>query len=80
MSVLGIKIEPLAISVSFTKDSLCVALADGREVVVPLEWFPTLRDATDAQRQDWRLIGRGIGIHWEAIDEDISVESLLASQ
>ena len=80
MSVLGIKIEPLAISVSFTKDSLCVALADGREVVVPLEWFPTLRDATDPQRRDWRLIGRGIGIHWESIDEDISVESLLASE
>ena len=80
MSVLGIKIEPLATSVSFTKDSICVALADGREVVVPLEWFPTLRDATDAQRRDWRLIGRGIGIHWESIDEDISVESLLASQ
>jgi hypothetical protein len=71
-------IEPLATSVSFTKDSLCVALADGREVVVPLEWFPTLRDATDQQRQDWRLIGRGVGVHWEQIDEDISVESLLA--
>ena len=80
MSVLGIKIEPLATSVSFTKDSLCVALADGRELVVPLEWFPALRDATDVQRQDWRLIGRGIGIHWESIDEDISVESLLASE
>jgi hypothetical protein len=80
MSVLGIKIEPLATSVSFQTDSLCVALADGREVVVPLEWFPALRDATDAQRQDWRLIGRGVGIHWESLDEDISVESLLASE
>ena len=80
MSVSGIRIEPLATSVSFTEDSLCVALADGREVVVPLEWFPSLRDATDQQRRDWRLIGRGIGIHWESIDEDISVESLLASQ
>ena len=80
MSVSTIKIEPLAVSVSFTEDSLCVALADGREVVVPLEWFPTLRDATDQQRQDWRLIGRGIGIHWPSIDEDISVESLLASE
>ena len=80
MSVSGIKIESLATSVSFTKDSLCVALADGREVVVPLEWFPTLRDATDAQRRNWRFIGRGIGIHWESIDEDISVESLLAAE
>lgn len=80
MSVLDVKIEPLATAVSFTQDSLRVALADGREVLVPLEWFPALRDATDAQRENWRLIGRGIGIHWESIDEDISVESVLASQ
>lgn len=78
MSILTVKIEPLATDVSFTKDSLCVILADGREVTVPLEWFPRLRDATDEQRKDWRLIGGGIGIHWESIDEDISVESLLA--
>ena len=69
---------PIATDVSFTKDSLCVVLADGREVTVPLEWFHRLRSATDQQRKDWRLIGGGIGIHWEAIDEDISVESLLA--
>ncbi len=80
MSVSGIRVEPLATSVSFTADSLSVALADGREVMVPLEWFPSLRDASDEQRRNWRLIGRGIGIHWESIDEDISVESLLASQ
>ncbi|MCK4625451.1 MAG: DUF2442 domain-containing protein [Phycisphaerae bacterium] len=78
MSISAVKIEPLATDISFTKDSLCVILADGREVTVPLEWFPRLRDATDQQRKDWRLIGGGIGIHWEAIDEDISVESLLA--
>ena len=69
---------PIATDVSFTEDSLCVVLADGREVTVPLEWFPRLRDTTDEQRKDWRLIGGGIGIHWESIDEDISVESLLA--
>ena len=78
MSTLPIKLEPLATAVSFTEDSLRVVLADGREVTAPLEWFPRLRDATDAQRQNWRMIGGGIGIHWEAIDEDISVESLLA--
>lgn len=78
MSVLEIKIEPLATSVSFSEDSLCVTLADGREIAAPLEWFPTLRNAADQQRRDWRLIGGGIGIHWESIDEDISVESLLA--
>ncbi len=79
MSTLAIKVEPRVVDVSVTGDSIHVFLADGREVSVPLEWFPRLRNATDAQRKKWRLIGRGIGIHWEEIDEDISVESLLTT-
>ncbi|MBM2832471.1 MAG: hypothetical protein HW414_1523, partial [Dehalococcoidia bacterium] len=47
------------------------------EISVPVEWFPRLRDATEEQRKRWRLIGKGIGIHWEDIDEDISVAALL---
>ncbi len=78
MSILGVKVEALATDVSFTKDSLRVTLADGREIIVPLEWFTRLRDASDNQKKDWRLIGGGIGIHWEKIDEDISVNTLLA--
>jgi len=78
MSTLAVKIEPLVTDVSFTRDSIYIILADGREISAPLEWFPRLRDAASKQRQNWRLIGGGIGIHWEAIDEDISVESLLA--
>jgi len=78
VSTSQIKIEPLATDVAFGEDTFCVTLADGREVTVPLEWFPRLRDATGEQRCDWRLIGGGVGIHWEAIDEDISVESILA--
>ncbi len=56
-----------------------MALSDGREISVPLEWFPRLRDATPKQRKNWRLIARGIGIHWEDVDEDISVASLLCT-
>ena len=67
----------LALDVRFSDDMLHVNLSDGREVSVPLEWFPRLRDATPKQRKNWRLIGRGIGIHWEDVDEDISVASLL---
>ena len=78
MSFLPIKVEALATDVSFTKDSLRVALADGREIIVPLEWFAHLRDANDNERKDWRLIGGGIGIHWQKLDEDISVSTLLA--
>ena len=77
-STLNVKVEPLATDVSFSKDSLHVILADGREVAAPLEWFPRLRNATDKQRKKWRLIGEGLGIHWPDIDEDIETESLLS--
>ena len=78
MSTLPVKVEALATDVSFTNDSLRVALADGREITVPLEWFARLRDASEDERKVWRLIGGGIGIHWGKIDEDISVSTLLA--
>ena len=69
--------EALAVDVSCSDDSLIVVLDDGRTVSAPLEWFPRLRSATPRQRKEWEPIGGGIGIHWEAIDEDISVASLL---
>jgi len=72
------KVEPLAVEVSFQDDSLRVVLVDGREISVPLAWFPRLLQAGSRQREKWRLIGGGIGIHWPEVDEDISVESLLA--
>ena len=78
MGTLAVKIEPLVIKVSFTTDMLRVVLADGREVSVPIAWFPRLQKATAKQRKNWRLIGGGVGIHWEGVDEDISVESLLS--
>lgn len=68
----------MATDVAFGEDTFCITLADGRQITVPLEWFPRLRDATEEQRKQWRLIGGGVGIHWKAIDEDISVESILA--
>ena len=77
MSILTEKTEALAIEVSCSADALSVTLNDGRVVSVPLVWFPRLADASPRQRSDWDLIGGGIGIHWEAIDEDISVASLL---
>ncbi len=79
MNTLAAKVEPRIVDLSFTSDALKVVLADGREVSAPLEWFPRLRDANEQQRKNWRLIGRGIGIHWEDVDEDISVRSLLAA-
>ncbi len=69
--------EALAIEVLCSDDTLTVVLDDGRTVSVPLVWFPRLLAATPEQRREWELIGGGIGIHWEAIDEDISIASLL---
>ena len=76
MSTLVEKAEALAVEVSCSNDELSVTLSDGRVVSVPLVWFPRLADATPRDRSDWELIGGGIGIHWEEIDEDISLESL----
>jgi len=73
MGFLAIKIDPRADRIWFNEVSLHVALVDGREISVPLEWFPTLRDATKEQREKWHLIGQGIGIHWDDLDEDLSV-------
>ena len=69
--------EALAVDVALSADTLTVVLSVGRIVSVPVAWFPRLVDATPRQRSDWELIGGGIGIHWEAVDEDISVASLL---
>jgi len=66
------------LGVTFDEDSFWVSLSDGRTLGVPLAWFPRLSHATEAQRTDYRLSPRGI--HWEAIDEDISVAGLLAGR
>ena len=78
MTTLGVKpVSAFAIDVRFDDEMLHVQLSDGREISVPLEWFPRLRSANNEQRSNWRLIGRGVGIHWEDLDEDLSVEGLL---
>jgi hypothetical protein len=77
MAILADRLNAEAMSVEFVGDSIRVALTDGREISAPLEWFPRLRDASDAQRVKWRLIGRGEGVRWPDLDEDISVNALL---
>lgn len=77
MPTLAIRLDPTAVDVQADDTLLRVTLADGRELAAPLEWFPRLRDASPEQRGRWRLIGRGQGVHWPDVDEDISVASLL---
>ena len=72
--------EALAASVAVSDDSLVVDLVDGRTVSVPLAWYPRLLHGLAQERMNWRLVGRGEGIHWPAIDEDIAVADLLAGR
>ena len=79
MNTLAVEIRvPEALNVVLTDDTLSVDLSDGRSISVPIAWFPRLLHSTEQERKNWRLIGRGQGIHWEDIDEDISIEGLLA--
>ena len=77
MSISKINKSKLAQNLSFSKDKMTIFLEDGRELSVPLGWFPKLSDADKDQLQNWRFIGTGEGIHWEDLDEDVSVERLL---
>jgi len=67
-------------NLSVTEDTLTVELSDGRTLSVPLGWYPRLACATPTERRNWRLIGKGHGIHWKDLDEDISVEGLLTGK
>ena len=72
-----IEFDSNAVDVETDEYMLRVRLADGREIAAPLEFFPRLRDATPEQRKEWEIIGDGYGIHWERLDEDISVRGLM---
>lgn len=80
MNSLILKVVPRAMSVVCSEDELRVSLTDGRWLSVPLAWFPRLAHASQSDRSNFELLGEGQGIHWPSIDEDISVEGLIAGQ
>jgi len=81
MSISAYNIEmPYVVNVQITENSLTVDLSDGRSISAPLGWYPRLEHATREELENWRLIGKGHGIHWKDLDEDISVEGLLAGK
>ena len=81
MHISKIEIEvPTAENLTVTEDTLSVDLSDGRTISVPLAWYPRLTYASQSEQNNWRLIGKGYGIHWDDIDEDISIEGLLAGK
>ena len=71
------RVAPRAVRAVVSNDELSVDLSDGRTVIAPLAWYPRLLHGTADERGKWRLIGGGEGIHWPALDEDVSVEGLL---
>jgi len=77
MGILALAADERVASIFFTDDELSVRLMDGRTITVPLAWYPRLLQATEAQRNNWKICGGGYGIHWPDIDEDLSTEGLL---
>ena len=69
--------QPRAIDVAVSDEELIVTLHDGRRLATPLAWYPRLLEATPEQRRHFELLGGGVGIHWPALDEDLSVEGML---
>ncbi|MCC6439242.1 MAG: DUF2442 domain-containing protein [Rhodanobacteraceae bacterium] len=80
MVSLVLDVAPRAMAVECTDDELRVALVDGRRLSVPLVWFPRLAHASPAERANYELLGEGLGVHWPAVDEDISVAGLIAGR
>ncbi len=73
-------LEPMATEVSFDADNMWVQLSDGRQLGVPLAYFPRLAGASPLQRKKYLISGGGVGLHWDDLDEDISVPALLAGR
>jgi len=80
MTISVTETDPVAIDVEVTDAVLRLTLDDGREISAPVAWFPRLRDATANARANWRFIGRGEGVHWPELDEDISVAGILSGK
>ncbi len=77
MTTLAVQADERIKEVEFTGTSIVVDLVDGRSIAVPLTWYPRLLNATPEQRSQWEICGGGYGLHWESIDEDLSIEGML---
>ena len=77
MGTLALNADERVDSVTFLNDALIVGLKDGRQISVPIEWYPRLVGASPETLDNWEICGGGYGIHWPALDEDLSTEGLL---
>jgi hypothetical protein len=77
MTSSSVETKPLARDVSISAGELRISLVDGRRIAVPLTWYPRLAGASEAQLSRWEILGRGEGIRWPELDEDLSVEGIV---
>ena len=77
MGTLALNADERVDSVSFSNDALVVGLKDGRQISVPIDWYPRLAAASADELNDWEICGGGYGIHWSTLDEDLSTEGML---
>ena len=77
MGILALAADERVTNVEVTDTTLSVTLMDGRTIIVPLAWYPRLLNASQSERNYWRIEGGGYGIHWPEIDEDWRFEGLL---
>ena len=80
MNTLTLEEEPLVVDLSVTDERLTIDLADGRTIIIPLDWYPRLLHGTADERQNWQLLGEGYAIEWTDLDEHIGIEGLLAGR
>jgi len=80
MTTLVLESDPAIVNIHIVQDRMIIHLQDERELVIPIDWYPRLLHATDAERQNWELLGDGYAIHWPDLDEHIGVEGLLAGR
>lgn len=80
MTILTLESEPLAATVSVEHEKLSVVLADGRSLIIPLDWYPRLLHGSPSERSNWQLLGEGYAVEWPDLDEHIGVEGLIAGR
>jgi hypothetical protein len=80
MTTLVLEKDPIAVKVTLTPNHLVVELADGRSLIIPLEWYPRLLHGSESERQNWQLLGDGYAIEWPDLDEHVGIEGLLAGR
>jgi Protein of unknown function (DUF2442) len=80
MTTLVLEAEPIVKSLAVSDETLAVFLDDGRQLTIPLSWYPRLEQGSKQERSNWKILGGGYAIEWPGLDEHIGIEGLLAGR